>query len=122
MPSQLGQVVLNLITNALDACLATREASTTVIKVSTETVDEHIYIRVEDNGPGISDEVKETLFDPFVTTKEVGKGTGMGLAISYNIVRDHQGRIDVESSPAGTTFSIVLPLKQTQKAEDTENG
>ncbi len=121
MPSQLGQVVLNLITNALDACLAVREASTTVIKVSTETIDEHIYIRVGDNGPGISDEVKETLFDPFVTTKEVGKGTGMGLAISYNIIRDHQGRIDVESSPAGTTFSIVLPLKQSKKGEDSEN-
>ena len=122
MPSQLGQVVLNLITNALDACLAVREASTTVISIATETSDEHIHIRVGDNGPGISEEVKETLFDPFVTTKEVGKGTGMGLAISYNIIRDHQGRIDVESSPAGTTFCIVLPIKQTKKAEDSENS
>ena len=112
---------MNLITNALDACLAMREASSTIIKVSTETLDEHIHICVGDNGPGISEEVKETLFDPFVTTKEVGKGTGMGLAISYNIIRDHQGRIDVESSAAGTTFSIILPLKQTEKLGEKQN-
>lgn len=122
MPSQLGQVVMNLVTNALDACLAVREASSTIITVSTQTVDEHIEIRVGDNGPGISEKVKETLFDPFVTTKEVGKGTGMGLAISYNIIRDHQGRIDVESSPAGTTFCIVLPIKQVKTAKESGNA
>jgi two-component system, NtrC family, sensor kinase len=122
MPSQLGQVVMNLVTNALDACLAVREASSTIITVSTQTVDEHIEIRVGDNGPGISEKVKETLFDPFVTTKEVGKGTGMGLAISYNIIRDHQGRIDVESSPAGTTFCIELPIKQAKKDKEPENA
>ena len=87
-----------------------REASSTIIKVSTETLDEHIHICVGDNGPGISDEVKETLFDPFVTTKEVEKGTGMGLAISYNIIRDHiKDELTSKAVQQGTTFSIILP-------------
>jgi signal transduction histidine kinase len=122
MPSQLGQVVLNLITNALDASLAVRDAPSTIIRVSTETIDDHIHIQVSDNGPGISDKVKETLFDPFVTTKEVGKGTGMGLAISYNIISDHQGRIDVDSSPAGTTFTIVIPIEQKKKPQEEKSA
>jgi two-component system NtrC family sensor kinase len=122
MPSQLGQVVLNLITNALDASLAVRDAPSTIIRVSTETIDDHIHIQVADNGPGISDKVKETLFDPFVTTKEVGKGTGMGLAISYNIISDHQGRIDVDSSPAGTTFTIVIPIEQKKKPQEEKSA
>lgn len=122
MPSQLGQVILNLITNALDACMPLRGPRDTKISVSTELQNENIHIQVQDNGPGIDDEVKSTLFDPFVTTKAVGKGTGMGLAISYNIIRDHNGRIDVDSSPAGTIFTIVIPVRHPREQAEVKSA
>ncbi|MGK7924320.1 MAG: sensor histidine kinase, partial [Spirulina sp.] len=64
-----------------------------------------------DNGPGIPDSVKEKLFDPFFTTKPIGKGTGLGLTICYQIVEKHKGTIEVESYPGkGTEFAIALPI------------
>ena len=112
---EFNQVILNLITNARDAILERFPKVTTpqgVIKISTRQVDDWAEIRVSDNGSGIRPEIQEKIFNPFFTTKQVGKGSGQGLAISHNvIVEKHGGSLRVESQPgAGATFIIRLPL------------
>jgi two-component system nitrogen regulation sensor histidine kinase GlnL len=73
-----------------------------------------LMIEVEDTGPGVADELKPHLFDPFVTTKR--KGTGLGLALVAKIIRDHGGVIECESAPKRTVFRVLLPLQEQQKA------
>ncbi|WP_028315932.1 response regulator [Desulfatibacillum aliphaticivorans] len=71
----------------------------------------YLLVTVEDNGVGISNEVKDKIFDPYFTTKELGKGTGLGLAVAYGIVKEYGGEIKLNTSPgAGSTFSVYLPL------------
>jgi signal transduction histidine kinase len=108
-PSQINQVLLNLIGNAAHATPEDRG----VITIRTQMRGEdHVAIEVADNGHGIPAEVLPKIFDPFFTTKEVGKGTGLGLSISYKIVEGHGGRLEVDSRPdLGTRFTIVLPVK-----------
>lgn len=107
-PFQLQQVVLNLLTNAeqaLDGWTGTRR-----IIVSTEHVPGAVRLRVSDTGPGIAMENLSRIFNPFFTTKPVGQGTGLGLSISDGIVREHGGRIRVESQPSqGASFVVELP-------------
>ncbi|MBD0304172.1 MAG: hypothetical protein ICV85_19020, partial [Tolypothrix sp. T3-bin4] len=82
-----------------------------------EIIDEHqIAITIADNGLGIPEEIKQFIFDPFFTTKPIGKGTGMGMSISYQIVtKNHHGTLECISSPEqGATFVIVIPLQQQQ--------
>jgi two-component system nitrogen regulation sensor histidine kinase GlnL len=74
-------------------------------------------IEVEDNGPGVSDELKPHLFDPFVTTKRTG--TGLGLALVAKIIGDHGGVIECESVPRHTVFRVLLPLQEQRRAERT---
>lgn len=103
--SQLNQVFMNLIANAIDAVEKGGK-----IKISTKVLEEAIKITISDNGVGMSEEVKSQIFDPFFTTKEIGKGTGLGLSISYGIIEKHQGEITVESEfGQGTSFIITLP-------------
>jgi predicted ATPase/signal transduction histidine kinase len=128
--AQINQVVLNLISNAIDAVesrFAGDETSSVIgqngaglsqtkgkICIRTEVLDsQHVAIRISDNGIGIPTEVKHKLFDPFFTTKPVGKGTGLGLSISYQIVvEQHQGQLTCDSiSGEGTEFVIQIPLK-----------
>lgn len=107
-PNQLNQVFLNLIMNAQQA---TEGASDPTITISTECDQKLIKVRIEDNGCGMSEEVRKEIFVPFFTTKPIGKGTGMGLAIAYGIVKDHNGEIEVVSEEGvGTTFEIHLPV------------
>lgn len=107
-PNELNQVFLNLIINAKQATENTEEAT---IKISSLCNNDTIFIRVQDNGCGMSDEVKKQIFVPFFTTKPVGKGTGMGMAVAYGIIADHQGKIVVTSKEGlGTTFEIQLPV------------
>ncbi len=108
-PSQVNQVLLNLVTNAAQAL----DKPEKVIVVTTRREgDAAIAIEVADNGKGIPAEVLPRIFDPFYTTKEVGKGTGLGLSIAYKIVAEHGGRIDVHSTPGkGTVFTVVLPFQ-----------
>ncbi len=108
---EIQQVVLNIIRNATQA-LAERESPAPCINVSTGWDESFAWIRITDNGPGITPEIRRHLFEPFFTTKEVGQGTGLGMSISYFIVTEHHGgSIDVDSNPGkGASFTIRLPL------------
>lgn len=113
-PAQLNQVFMNIIVNACQAIEAKENLADSQIlgevKIETFQDERWVGVRVQDDGVGFSDEVKERIFDPFYTTKGVGEGTGLGLSISYGIIEKHNGRIEVESAPGkGTTFSIFLP-------------
>ena len=111
-PQDLRQVFLNLVMNA---CQAAGPGGS--VRVATEACDRDVVIRVEDDGPGVSEDVRERIFDPFFTTKPVGQGTGLGLAISYEIVRRHGGDIGVESEPGRTSFSVRLPIEAELDAD-----
>jgi two-component system NtrC family sensor kinase len=103
---QLQQVVLNLLTNAMDATPPGGR-----IDVATRAVDGVVQLEVRDTGCGIAEDARQRIFDPFFSTKEPGRGTGLGLFISAEIVRDHRGRIELEGAPGqGTTFRVVLPV------------
>jgi len=109
-PSQINQVVMNILANAIDAL---EPVSKPRITISTERLDNQAIITISDNGPGIPEAVRARIFDPFFTTKTVGKGTGMGLSISYQIVTDrHKGTLAVSSTPGdGTQFTISIPIQ-----------
>jgi signal transduction histidine kinase len=101
----LQQVFLNLLQNAAHAT-----PPGGVIEVSAVDAGDFVRLIVRDSGKGISPENLPHIFEPFFTTKEVGKGTGLGLAVTYSIVKRHGGSIEVESAPgSGTTFSVLLP-------------
>ncbi|MBW2383644.1 MAG: GAF domain-containing protein [Deltaproteobacteria bacterium] len=110
-PNQLRQVFVNLIVNAVQAIEAGGEGEGT-IRLITGRDGAEAFARVEDDGPGMSVETRERLFDPFYSTKAPGEGTGLGLYVSYEIVRGHGGEIRVTSEPGcGTTFEVRLPLE-----------
>ena len=121
---QLNQVFMNILSNALDA-LEDRESqldaaelqrSPSTIHITTQIQDaDHIQISIADNGLGMPQAVQQRIFDPFFTTKPVGKGTGMGMSISYQIVTEtHHGAIWCESTPGqGTTFWMTIPIQQS---------
>ena len=106
-PSQVNQVLLNLITNSTQAMDKPRGR----IAVTTRpSGSDAVVIEVEDNGRGIEPEALPRVFDPFYTTKEVGKGTGLGLAIAYGIVREHNGHVSAGNAPGGgAIFTVELP-------------
>lgn len=113
---KLQQVFMNLILNARDAM-----PGGGTLEVETEEVDRMIVIHIRDTGIGIAAENITKIYDPFFTTKSVGQGTGLGLAVSYGIVQEHSGRMQVESSPGkGTTFTIKIPsrFRRMQAASD----
>jgi PAS domain S-box-containing protein len=115
--TQLGQVMLNLLVNALQAIEAANRHDGGRIRISSRNVNGEMLIEVADNGTGISSEHLPKLFDPFFTTKPVGEGTGLGLSISHGIITGHGGRIEVNSRPGeGTTFRIFLPLTPNRGA------
>ncbi|MDZ7743402.1 MAG: two-component regulator propeller domain-containing protein [Bacteroidota bacterium] len=112
IPQDIGRVVLNLINNAFYAAQTRRALSqhAPTVTVSTKNHGDHIEITVKDNGNGIPDLVKDKIFQPFFTTKPTGQGTGLGLSLSYDIVKAHGGEIKVETTAnQGTTFIITLP-------------
>lgn len=99
--------VSNLVCNAIEAI----ECDKGIVKVGTYTEDGYLFIYVEDNGKGMTDEVKKSLFDPFFTDKH--GGVGLGLTATQTIVAEHEGEIEVESAPGyGSTFTISLPLER----------
>ena len=114
--NQIQQVVLNLLTNAAQA-LAERKAPVSRPQIILRTLWEGSVARIEieDNGPGMPEEIRKRVFEPFFTTKDVGVGTGLGLAVSYFIIKEHHGgTMSVESKPGtGTKFIILLPLNES---------
>lgn len=118
VPCRLGeinQVILNLIVNAADAIAETVGDGTSpkgTIRIQTRRIESWAEIRVSDTGPGIPPHIRKQIFNPFFTTKPVGKGTGQGLAIAASVIANHGGILDFETSQgAGTTFIIRLPLE-----------
>ena len=117
---ELNQVFLNLIVNAAHAIAdAGRDASTGEIHVHTEAVNDKVVIRIRDNGCGIPAEHLDKIYDPFFTTKEVGRGTGQGLAITHSIIVDkHDGEISVNSvAGEGTEFILQLPVDRSRNPQ-----
>jgi len=108
-PAKINQVFLNLLSNAVQAC-----SPGGVVEARTRfDTNKAVVIEIQDNGCGIKPEHLPRLFEPFFTTKPVGQGTGLGLAVSFGIVREHGGTIDVESEVCrGSTFRVRLPLRQ----------
>ncbi|MFH1242050.1 MAG: HAMP domain-containing sensor histidine kinase, partial [Pseudomonadota bacterium] len=110
-PSQLQQVFLNMITNAIDAHAGMPYGT---VRIITRTDDQNKGVRLifADTGSGISQEILDKIFDPFFTTKEVGKGTGLGLSICYSIIKRLGGNVTVRSERGkGTEFEIFFPLE-----------
>jgi two-component system, NtrC family, sensor kinase len=108
---QLNQVFLNILNNAIDALAVKQQPR---ITIATAVADDHIMIKIADNGMGMTKTVKSKLFDPFYTTKPVGKGTGLGLSVSHQIiVKCHAGQLTVLSEPdQGAEFWIQIPVQQ----------
>lgn len=104
--SELNQVWTNLVDNAIDAMDG---RGTLTVRASPDPSGDGVVVEVCDSGPGVPDEIRQRLFEPFYTTKPPGKGTGLGLHISHNVVARHGGRIEVETSPQGTCFVVSLP-------------
>lgn len=121
-PDRLNQVFMDLLLNAIEAieqrykseAISEIQASPGRIKIETTQMENHITIRISDNGCGIKSETIDKIFDPFFTTKPVGKGTGLGLSIAYQtIVQQHGGQLRCHSDrEQGTEFEIELPLLQ----------
>ncbi|MFN0119247.1 MAG: ATP-binding protein, partial [Blastocatellia bacterium] len=108
---KLQQVFMNLILNARDAMPQGGE-----LRISTSMTMDTAVIRFQDTGMGIAREHMARIYDPFFTTKQIGQGTGLGLAVSYGIVQDHAGSIHVDSNPGeGTIFRLTLPLARTRR-------
>jgi signal transduction histidine kinase len=104
-PQQLNQVFGNILVNAAQAIEKNGR-----ISIATRNEEENVVITITDNGEGIPDENLPRIFDPFFTTKEVGKGTGLGLNVAYNIIKKHNGRIEIKSRVGeGTAFIITIP-------------
>jgi signal transduction histidine kinase len=110
-PHQFQQVLLNLIINAEQAMLAANGRGTLVLRTWQDLDGDAVVLEVNDDGPGVPEDVQPRIFDPFFTTKEVGKGTGLGLTVAYAIIQEHGGRITVKSEPgAGASFFVALPI------------
>jgi signal transduction histidine kinase len=103
--SELNQVWTNLIDNAIDAT-----EGQGIVRIRTYREANQVIVEIGDNGPGIPDLTLQHLFEPFYTTKEPGKGTGLGLHVSYNIIKKHRGKITVETQPGDTRFKVSLPI------------
>lgn len=108
--SELNQVWTNLLDNAVDALNGQGQ-----VWLRTSRENDQVLVEIADNGPGIPPEIQHRIFEPFFTTKGVGKGTGLGLDISYRIVKKHCGTIRVTSQPGDTCFQVHLPIEPPGK-------
>lgn len=113
-PAKLSQVFMNIIVNACQAIESRIDREPELkgkIYVSMTEVDRHVIVSFEDNGSGMDEKTMQQIFDPFYTTKDVGKGTGLGMSISFGIIEEHQGKINISSKVnAGTVIEVHLPV------------
>jgi two-component system, NtrC family, sensor kinase len=101
---------MNLLVNAAQAII-----DRGTITIACGTREDEVWIEIEDTGCGMAPDVARRIFDPFFTTKPVGQGTGLGLSVSYSIVKRHGGRIEVDSTPGrGTRFRVWMPIAQPE--------
>ena len=116
---QLNQVFMNILDNAQDAM---KETGT--LTINTEKIEDNkVKIEFIDTGSGIPKENLKKVFDPFFTTKPVGKGTGLGMSISYRVIHDHNGTIEVESEVGkGTKFTIILPINHEEAKNEEQTA
>jgi two-component system nitrogen regulation sensor histidine kinase GlnL len=114
---RLEQVLLNLLVNALEAMPDGGRLALTV-SLSPAQQPEWVELLVADTGPGIPDNLRERIFDPYFTTKR--EGTGMGLALCEKIIRQHDGTLDFQASEGGTVFRIRLPVIHDPKGESAK--
>lgn len=117
--NQFQQALLNIIINALHAMPSGGKLQ---IETALDEEQQQVEIRIRDNGCGIHPQDMKNIFNPFFTTKAVGQGTGLGLAVCHRIMENHQGRIEVESTPGeGSCFTLILPLRTTGADSSDEN-
>lgn len=117
-PGQLNQVFMNILNNGIQAIPEERKDGE--VQIYTENQDQHVMIKIKDNGSGMSEQVKRRIFEPFFTTKPVGIGTGLGMSITFGIVEKHGGNIYCNSEEGkGTEFSILIP-KHVEKSGKEE--
>jgi C4-dicarboxylate-specific signal transduction histidine kinase len=109
-PSQISQIILNLLNNAFDAV---EKHQTPWVKLSAQLTEDQIVIRCTDSGTGIPQEIAAKMMQPFFTTKPIGQGTGLGLSISFGIARDHGGELKINTDSPNTEFALTLPRCQT---------
>jgi signal transduction histidine kinase len=112
-------VLLNLAINAQQAMVS----GGSVAMSTDRAADGSAVIRVADTGPGIPPDIQAKIFEPFYTTKEPGEGTGLGLSVSFGIVKGHQGTLQIESTPGeGATFVITLPAAPAESSGTAESA
>lgn len=118
-PSKIEQVIINIITNAMQSVIEKKYISSQSgkdfegrILITTQRRDEDILITISDNGVGIPENIRSKIFDPFFSTRPTGQGTGLGLSISHKIIEEHGGKIFFECMDGSTVFSIILPLER----------
>jgi signal transduction histidine kinase len=116
LANELNQVWMNLLDNAFDAVEASGR-----VAIIAKRENRFVAVSVIDDGPGIPENIKDRIYEPFFTTKEPGKGTGLGLEIARRVVRGHGGLIEIESNPGHTEFKVLLPIAEElpQKNGDT---
>ncbi|MFD2200558.1 7TM diverse intracellular signaling domain-containing protein [Shivajiella indica] len=122
IPQDIGRVLLNIINNAFQACAEQSSKGSDpdayrglgdfkpIVTVTTKSLGDKIEISISDNGPGIPDAIKDKIFQPFFTTKPTGQGTGLGLSLSYDIIKAQGGELELNSRAGQTTFKIVLKI------------
>jgi two-component system NtrC family sensor kinase len=115
-PGHLQQVVLNLVVNAVDAM---EEKGELTVVTELSPGGREVRIGITDTGKGIPKDILPVIFEPFFTTKEVGKGTGLGLAIVHGIVTRAGGKVEVDTTPRGTTFTVILPVGGPEQQGET---
>lgn len=120
LAGKINQVFMNIINNAVHALADNLDKiSDPIITIRTRSLNDHVKIEIEDNGPGMPEHVRQRIFEPFFTTKPVGKGTGLGLSIVYSIIENHKGTLEVVTEEGqGTSFIISLPIYQNTPKYD----